>query len=89
MPRLIVAESAGASPLLDALQGRPGPAAPSLLAWQELERSAFAFLETADALAGMLAVAADTSSRAALGLDAASRILLLNCSPVPSEGTAG
>ncbi len=74
---------------------------PSLLAWQELERSATAFLAIPDAaaigamrilaaqgvvsgesgaagLAGLLSVARDAESRAALGLDAASRVLLFS-----------
>ncbi|MDB5370047.1 MAG: PLP-dependent lyase/thiolase [Roseomonas sp.] len=74
---------------------------PSLLAWQELERAAFAFMAVPDAvvpevmkalarrdppvvagesavagLAGLLLAAADPGARAALGLDAASRVLV-------------
>jgi diaminopropionate ammonia-lyase len=81
-PRLVVAEPVGSSPLMDAAEGRVSPASPGLLAWQELERAAFAFLAAPDALAGILAAAADTPCRAALGLDAESRVLVLG----PSAG---
>ena len=40
--RLVVVEAPGDAPLLAHATGKPGPA-PSLLAWQELERSAWAF----------------------------------------------
>lgn len=74
---------------------------PSLLAWQELERSAFAFMAVPDAavapamrllagrtppvvagesavagVIGLQLAAGDAAARAALGLDAASRVLL-------------
>ncbi len=72
---------------------------PSLLAWQELERGATAFMAVPDeaaiaamrrlaadglvigesgvaGLAGLMLAAADPEARAALGLDAASRVLL-------------
>ncbi len=74
---------------------------PSLIAWQELDRAASAFLSIPDAaaidamrllagsgivsgesgaagLAGLLLAAADPAARAALGLDAASRVLLFS-----------
>ncbi|MFD1109454.1 pyridoxal-phosphate dependent enzyme [Pseudoroseomonas ludipueritiae] len=88
-PRLVVAEPAGASPLMGEAEGRPAQAPPGLLAWQELERSAFAFLEAPDALGGVLAAAAEASSRVALGLDATSRLLVLGQDADPAEGSAG
>lgn len=88
-PRLVVVEPAGASPLMDAAEGLPSAAPPGLLAWQELERSAFAFLEAPDALTGILAVAAEASSRAALGLDTTSRVLVLSHSDALGQDGSG
>lgn len=84
-PHLVVAEPAGASPLMDAAEERVPKAAPGLLAWQELERSAFAFLEAPEALHGILAAAGEASSRTALGLDAASRLLVLSVPRRPTK----
>ena len=115
-PSLVVVEPDRAACLLDSARaGAPtridGPldtvmaclacGEPSLLAWQELDRSAAAFLAISDAaaiaamrllagcgviagesgaagLAGLLAAAASPEARAALGLDAGSRVLLFN-----------
>jgi len=87
---------------LDTLMAGLACGEPSLLAWQELERGAFAFIALSDAsavdamrllarrnpavesgesaapvLAACLLAAADPRIRAELGLDAASRVLLL------------
>ncbi len=115
-PRLVVAEPEKAACLLASAEaGRPVPVRgeldtlmaglacgePSLLAWQELERGAFAFAAVADdsavdamrllarrapplvagesavaGLAAFLLAASDPLSRAMLGLDADSRVLL-------------
>ncbi|PHK96460.1 diaminopropionate ammonia-lyase [Pseudoroseomonas rhizosphaerae] len=115
-PRLVVVEPERAACLLasaeaghavsvpgdlDTLMAGLACGEPSLLAWQELERAAFAFMAVPDAsavdvmrllarrappitagesavagLAGLLLAAADPAARAALGLDAASRVLV-------------
>ena len=114
-PALIVVEPEGAACLLASAEaGRPAQAAgevetvmgrlcgtPSLLAWQELDRAAAAFMAVADeaavegmrwlaaqgvvsgeagavGFAGLMLAAGDPAARAALGLDAASRVLLFN-----------
>ncbi|MCQ4158394.1 diaminopropionate ammonia-lyase [Roseomonas sp. GC11] len=86
---------------LDTLMAGLACGEPSLLAWQELERAAFAFMAVPDesavdamrllarraprvvagesavaGLAGLLLAAGDAAARAALGLDAGSRVLL-------------
>jgi diaminopropionate ammonia-lyase len=86
---------------LDTLMAGLACGEPSLLAWQELERAAFAFMAVTDdsavdamrllarrappvvagesavaGLAALLLAAADPASRAMLGLDADSRVLL-------------
>lgn len=80
-PALVLTLPNGAAP--DALEARLGP-----LAWQELERGAAALLAATDGgpLAALLAAMDDPAARAALGLDAASRVLLLG-SPTCSGGT--
>ena len=115
-PALVVVEPEGAACLLaNAEAGRPAMVAggletamgrlacgtPSLLAWQELDRAAAAFMAVADeaaaaairwlaaqgvvsgeagaaGFAGLMLAAGDPAARAALGLDAASRVLLFN-----------
>ncbi len=115
-PALIVVEPEGAACLLASAEaGRPAKAAggletvmaclacgePSLLAWQELDRAAAAFMAVADeaaveamrflaaqgvvsgesgaaGFAGLMLAAGDPAARRALGLDAASRVLLFN-----------
>jgi diaminopropionate ammonia-lyase len=74
--RLLVVESAGAAPLLTLAEGGSPDPEPSLLAWQELERSCFAYLAAPDVVAGLLSAASDPSARAALGLEAGSRVLV-------------
>ncbi len=71
-PALVLTLPDGAAP--DALEACLGP-----LAWQELERGASAVLAAADGdpLAALLAAMDDPAARAALGFDAASRVLLL------------
>ena len=51
--QLVVVEPVGDAPLLAHASGKPGPT-PSLLAWQELERSAWAFATDAMMTAGTL-----------------------------------
>jgi diaminopropionate ammonia-lyase len=115
-PKLVVAEPDKAACLLasaeagepvavggdlDTLMAGLACGEPSLLAWQELERAAFAFMAVTDdsavdamrllarrappvvagesavaGLAALLLAAADPASRAMLGLDADSRVLL-------------
>lgn len=77
VPRLVVTEPMGESPLMALAEGRAGFEA-SLLAWQELERSAFAFLEGANVMTDVVAAASDPASRAALGLEPESRLLVLH-----------
>lgn len=71
-PALVLTLPEDAAP--DALEASLGP-----LAWQELERAAAALLTAADGdpLAALLAAAQHPAARAALRLDAASRVLLL------------
>ena len=95
--RLLGAALAGADAVLpEASASGPEGSAPGLLAWQELERAAFAFMAVPPApagsaegpevqapdglalgIAGLLAAGADAEARQSLGLDSASRILLL------------
>lgn len=77
--RLVTVQAGAAGLLHSAQAGAPAPGV-GLLAWQELERSAFAFLALAQAglpggTQGLLAAAADPAARAALGLGADSRVL--------------
>jgi diaminopropionate ammonia-lyase len=116
MPRLVVVEPENAACLLASaeagvLTAVPGEldtimaglacGEPSLLAWQELDRAAFAFMAVPDSaavntmrllaglgmvsgesgvagLAALRLAAADPAARAALGLDARSRVLLFS-----------
>ncbi len=100
-----VAVQGAAGGALDTVMACLACGEPSLLAWQELERSAAAFLAIPDAaavaamrwlagrgpgqgvvsgesggagLAGLLLAAGDPAARAALGLDADSRVLLFS-----------
>lgn len=88
--RLVVVEAEGAAPLLASAEGKAVPEMePNLLAWQELERGAFAFMAVPDSdtargeedipagLAALLGVARDEGARAALQLGAQSRVVLL------------
>lgn len=81
-PALVLTLPHGAAP--DALEGLLGP-----LAWQELERGAAAHLTAADGDPGaaLLAAMEHPAARAALGLDAASRVLLLGPSALRDPST--
>jgi diaminopropionate ammonia-lyase len=88
LPTLVVVEPVGEAALLSAADSdalsqplTPMAAAPSLLAWQELGRSAFAFAAVPpasagpDVLGGLLLAAAEPAARDALELDARSTVL--------------
>jgi diaminopropionate ammonia-lyase len=76
-PRLVVTEPERASCLMALAERLPPHTAPSLLAWQELERSAFAFVAAPDPVAALHGLMAGPAARPALGLGSRSRVLLL------------
>jgi diaminopropionate ammonia-lyase len=76
-PRLVVTEPEGSGSLMAMAEGRPPAVAPSLLAWQELERSAFAYLAAPDPVAALKGFTGNPAGQKLLGLGSGSRVLLL------------